>query len=146
MLRFGSVRLALPAVSFDDVPVGTVRFGATHLPPTSRTAYLSHLTSPQFLLATHLPPPTSTSRLPSHLPPPASHLPAGRRWEGGGGRRGGGGGVGGWGVGGGRREVGGGGGRASVRFGAVPTTSVRFDTGAGGSIRYSVKVLEKRPC
>ena len=36
MLRFGSVRLALPAVSFDDVPVGTVRFGATHLPPTPR--------------------------------------------------------------------------------------------------------------
>ena len=40
------------------------------------------------------------------------------------------------------------GGRASVRFGefgAVPNTSVRFDTGAGGSIRYSVKVLLNRP-
>ena len=48
-----------------------------------------------------------------------------------------------WGMG--RWEVGGGGGRASVRFGAVPNTSVRFDTGAGGSIRYSVKVLLKRP-
>ena len=36
--------------------------------------------------------------------------------------------------------------RASVRFGAVPNTSVRFDTGVGGSIRYSVKVLLKRPC
>ena len=32
MFRFGSVRLALSAVSFDDVSVGTVRFGASHLP------------------------------------------------------------------------------------------------------------------
>ena len=35
VLRFGSVRLALPAVSFDDVSVGAVRFGAPSL-PTSR--------------------------------------------------------------------------------------------------------------
>ena len=34
--------------------------------------------------------------------------------------------------------------RASVRFGAVPNSSVRFDTGAG-SMRCSVKVLLKRP-
>ena len=123
MLRFGSVRLALPAVSFDDVSVGTVRFGATW-------------------------------------------KVGGGRWELGGGRWGrwevwevgvGGGQVGRWGgweeVGGGRRWEGGvrgrweveAGGRASVRFGAVPNSSVRFDTGAGGSIRYSVKVLLKRP-
>ena len=67
------------------------------------------------------------------------------RWEVGGGRREAGGGR--WEVGGGRqarrREVGGG--RWEVRFGAVPNTSVRFDTGAGGSIRYSVKVLLQRP-
>ena len=36
-------------------------------------------------------------------------------------------------------------GRVEVRFGAVPNSSVRFDTGAGGSIRYSVKVVLKRP-
>ena len=43
MLRFGSVRLALPAVSFDDVSVGTVRFGATHhshLPTSHPTSHL----------------------------------------------------------------------------------------------------------
>ena len=40
---------------------------------------------------------------------------------------------------------GGEGGRVLVRFAAVPDVAVRFDTGARGSIRYSVKVLLKRP-
>ena len=52
-----SVRLALLAVSFDDVSVGTVRFGVSHLPP---------------------PPPPP----PPHLPPPRSgrEVGGGGRW------------------------------------------------------------------
>ena len=42
-----------------------------------------------------------------------------------------------------------GGGRGGVErwegFGSVSDVAVRFGTGAGGSIRYSVKVLLKRP-
>ena len=69
---------------------------------------------------------------PSHNTPAASEPQAPATSAGGGG----------WG---GRWEVGGEEGVREVGFGAVPDAAVRLDTGAGGSTRYSVKVLLKRP-
>ena len=99
VLRFGSVRLAFPAASFEDVPVGAVRFDAaspTHLPPSHLPPYTptlhppptftpsrlpppshppSHLPTPPHLPPSLLPPPTLHPHLTLSLPPPTSHLP-----------------------------------------------------------------------